>query len=80
MTDQPNTESFLPDEDCTNDPAIGGDPRSGCALTETCTLRCHLRWLDGQHQPNDAIADKVRGNWLTDRVPRHQAVLSEEPS
>ncbi|WP_033338892.1 hypothetical protein [Catenuloplanes japonicus] len=62
----PAAEPFHPDEDCTNDPVIGGDPRSGCALTVTCTLRCHLRWLDGQAQENDAIADRLRVEWLAE--------------
>lgn len=60
MTEQPTTEPFLPDEDCSYDPSFRAYPGSGCVLTETCTLRCHLRWLDGQHQPNDAYADRER--------------------
>lgn len=52
-------EPFYPDDDCSNDEAVGGDPRSGCALTPTCTLRCHIRHQAGETQLNDALVNSA---------------------
>ncbi len=53
MTAQPDL--FNPATGCHPNPAFGGG--LGCPVIESCTLRCHIRYLDGQMQPNDAWAD-----------------------
>lgn len=51
-------EPFDPATMCHPDPDLsGGD---GCPYIEPCKLRCHVRWLDGQIQPNDPWADRER--------------------
>jgi hypothetical protein len=48
-------ELFDPDHDCSDDPDAGGDIEQRCAITETCTLRCYIRWTEGEEQPNDRL-------------------------
>ena len=55
--DNPRAELFDPDDDCSTDESAGGDPRGQCAITPTCTLRCHIRWQEGEQQLNDALVD-----------------------
>lgn len=55
--EDPRAELFDPDDDCSTDEAAGGDPSGQCAITPTCTLRCHLRWQEGETQLNDAVVD-----------------------
>lgn len=52
-------EPFHPDDDCSDDESAGGDPRSGCAITPTCTLRCYIRHQQGETQLNDALVDNA---------------------
>lgn len=33
------------------------DGTGRCQMAEPCTLRCHIRYLDDQMQPNDGWAD-----------------------
>lgn len=48
---------FNPATDCHPDPEVsGGD---GCPNIVPCELRCHLRWLDDQDQPNDWLVKLV---------------------
>lgn len=51
-TDEP--EPFDPVADCHPARELGGG--GGCPLIEPCALRCHIRWLDAQTQPNDDLA------------------------
>jgi hypothetical protein len=55
----PRAELFNPDDDCSDDESAGGDPRSGCAITPTCTLRCYIRHQAGEAQLNDALVDNA---------------------
>lgn len=48
-------EPFDPQADCHPKTEYGGT--DGCPDAEPCTLRCHIRFLDGQTQPNDDLAD-----------------------
>lgn len=59
-TTDPRAELFDPDMDCSDDPDVGGDIEQRCAIIETCTLRCHIRWLEGEDQPNDWLFDGAR--------------------
>lgn len=60
----PNIEPFDPTTGCHPNPGLGG--ADGCPHIQPCELRCHIRWLDGQVQANDWIADRRRGEWLAD--------------
>lgn len=57
----PRAELFDPDEDCSTDKSVGGDPEGRCALIpeEQCTLRCHIRYQEGESQLNDAIVERL---------------------
>jgi hypothetical protein len=46
---------FDPTLMCHPKPEFGG--ADGCPNIEPCTLRCHIRFLDDQQQPNDGLAD-----------------------
>lgn len=51
-----DVEPFDPGRDCSTRPGIS--PGTGrCPMTNPCVWRCHIRFLDGQNQPNDAWAD-----------------------
>lgn len=64
-------ESFDPATMCHPKPELGG--AAGCPQIEPCKLRCHIRWLDGQIQPNDSYANPHR---MSDR--EHDARMDEE--
>jgi hypothetical protein len=51
-----DAEPFDPATMCHPKPEFGG--ADGCPEISPCTLRCHIRFLDGQTQPNDWLADK----------------------
>lgn len=53
MTAREEPDPFDPATMCHPDPSIGGDPGGRCVHIDPCRLRCHTRYLDGQHQPND---------------------------
>ncbi|WP_212824340.1 hypothetical protein [Polymorphospora rubra] len=53
----PRAELFDPDEDCSTHEPIGGDPEGRCGLVQRCTLRCHIRYLDGEDQDNDWLVN-----------------------
>ena len=63
-------ELFDPDEDCSTDESVGGDPEGRCALVpdERCTLRCHIRYLENEPQDND---------WLMDNRPYPSSTAEE---
>lgn len=54
----PGPEPFNPTTDCHPKPEFGG--ADGCPHIDPCKLRCHIRWLDAQTQPNDDLADQER--------------------
>lgn len=58
----PLAEPFNPVTDCHPSPEYGG--ADGCPYIEPCTLRCQIRFLDDQRQPNDFLADEEsRAAW-----------------
>jgi len=50
-------EPFSAATDCHPRPEYGG--ADGCPNIEPCKLRCHIRFLDAQRQPNDDLADEA---------------------
>lgn len=41
------------------DASTACQPAGPCRESKPCALRCYARWVDGQEQSNDAIADAV---------------------
>lgn len=55
--DDPEVEPFDPATMCHGNPEYTGTDDNSCPHIEPCKLRCHVRWLDGQIQANDDLAD-----------------------
>lgn len=59
MTVNDEAEEFDPATMCHPDPAVSGG-EGDCPNIEPCRLRCHIRWLDDQWQPNDWLFNGAR--------------------
>jgi len=56
VTTDPQPEPFDPTTAC-HPSSLFGDGSGQCPYGTPCTLRCQIRFLDDQPQPNDLLAD-----------------------